>query len=274
MEIETSTTETIPEVASPEKTIEESPEKVIKDKEEKETTEAEKPKAEKRPIEAPKNNGTATPVKKPVAGIVVQFPEMFSLKRDAHFLEKLECADDIKLQRMAYIECESEEAAAKLQEKLNNSELFSKKVNASRLNLNEKKVLYCNGIRKEDTDEMLKASYPEIEQIKRETYNTFILFSSEDEARAARQIIQKEGVNGHKIICEFDNSGRDRFAKPEEPAAKKAKVEEKPASSEDKKEEEEEKKDEDKEEVEEAKAEEEAQVAEEEKEDEEMKADE
>ena len=42
------------------------------------------------------------------------------------------------------------------------------------------------------------------------------------------QII-KDGVNGHKIICEFDNSGKNRFAAPEEPAAKKAKVSGMPA---------------------------------------------
>jgi len=228
MEIETAVNETIPDA---------SPEKAVEDGAEKETTNEEKTedsaKSEKRPIEAP-NGGATTPAKKPLQGIVIQFPEMFSLKRDAHFLEKLEGASDIKLQRIAYIECESEEVAAALKTKLHDSQLNGKKVSASRLDLTEKNILYCNGIRKEDTDEILRESFPEIQEIKRESYNTFILFSSEKEARAARQIIQKDGVNGHKIICEFDNSGKNRFKPEEEPSPKK---EEKAEESEEKEEE-------------------------------------
>lgn len=229
MEIETSTTEVIADVnASPEKVVaEEAAEKEEQNTSatEEVTSDADKPKTEKRPIEAPKNNGTPiTPVKKPVSGIVVQFPEMFSLKRDAHFLETLVDATDIKLQKIGYIECESEEAATELQAKVNASDVNGKKVTASRLDLTEKNILYCNGIRKEDTDEILKEVYPQIKQIKRESYNTFILFASENESRAARTQIIKEGINGHKIICEFDNSGKNRFKAPEEPAAKKSKV--------------------------------------------------
>jgi len=229
MEIETSTTEVIADVnASPEKVVAE--EAAEKEEQKASATEevasdADKPKTEKRPIEAPKNNGTPiTPVKKPVSGIVVQFPEMFSLKRDAHFLETLVDATDIKLQKIGYIECESEEAATELQAKLNASDVNGKKVTASRLDLTEKNILYCNGIRKEDTDEILKEAFPQIKQIKRESYNTFILFDNENESRAARTQIIKEGINGHKIICEFDNSGKNRFKAPEEPAAKKSKV--------------------------------------------------
>jgi len=231
MEIETSTTETIADVnASPEKAVQEEEAAVQEEAAsatEEVSSDAEKPKTEKRPIEAPKNNGTpVTPVKKPVSGIVVQFPEMFSLKRDKHFLETLVGASDIKLQKVGYIECESEEAAAELQTKINATEVNGKKITSSRLDLTEKNILYCNGIRKEDTDEILKEAFPEIKQIKRESYNTFILFTSETEARAARTLIIKDGVNGHKIICEFDNSGKNRFKAPEEPAAKKAKVDE------------------------------------------------
>jgi len=215
MEIETATNETIPD-ASPEKSVEDGADKETTN----EKTEEASTKSEKRPIEAP-NGGATTPAKKPLQGIVIQFPEMFSLKRDAHFLEKLEGATDIKLQRIAYIECESEEAAAALKTKLHDSQLNGKKVTASRLDLSEKNILYCNGIRKEDTDEILKEAFPDIQEIKRESYNTFILFSSEKEARAARQIIQKDGVNGHKIICEFDNSGKNRFKPEEEPSPKK-----------------------------------------------------
>jgi len=277
MEIETSTNETIPDVnTSPEKATEEVIEKEAASPS-KEVPDADKPKAEKRPIEAPKNNGTTTtptttPVKKPLSGIVVQFPEMFSLKRDAHFLEKLEGATDIKLQKLGYIECESEEVAAALKEKLASFELSGKKVTATRLNLTEKKILYCNGIRKEDTDEILKTAYPEIQEIKRESYNTFVLFSSETEARAARQLIQKDGVNGHKIICEFDNSGKDRFSKPEEPAAKKAKVEKAEEPAEKKEEGEEEKKEEEAEE--ESKMETEAEAVKEDEDDDEEDDDE
>lgn len=228
MEIETSTTETI--AASPEKVQVEEEASVQEEAApatEEVSSDTEKPKTEKRPIEAPKNNGTpVTPVKKPVSGIVVQFPEMFSLKRDAHFLETLVGASDIKLQKVGYIECESEEAAAELQTKINATEVNGKKITSSRLDLTEKNILYCNGIRKEDTDEILKEVFPEIKQIKRESYNTFILFTSETEARAARSLIIKDGVNGHKIICEFDNSGKNRFKAPEEPAAKKPKVDE------------------------------------------------
>lgn len=227
MDIETTVNETIPEVASsPEKTEPE-------DKSEQESSPVKEDssaepvkKGEKRPIEAPKNNGTVTPVKKSLPSVIVQYPEIFSMKRDAHFIERLSEASDIKFSKVAYVECDSEEAAAALHAKLNGTEVNGKKVNSSRLSLVEKKVLYCNGIRKEDTDEMIKSTYPGVQEIKHETYNSFILFGSETEARAARQIIMKDGINGHKIICEFDNSGKDRFTKPEPPAEKKAKVEE------------------------------------------------
>jgi len=220
MEIETAINETIPDV-SPEKSIDESADKEEEESEEK--MEDESSKSEKRPIEAP-NGSTATPVRKPLQGIVVQFPEMFSLKRDAHFLEKLDGASDIKLQKVAYIECDSAEAATALQAKLNDAEINGKKMTATRLDLTEKNVLYCNGIRKEDTDEHLRETFPEIQEIKRESYNTFILFGSEAQAKAARQIIQRDGVNGHKVICEFDNSGKNRFKPEEEPSPKKAKT--------------------------------------------------
>jgi len=219
MEIETATNETI-EDASPEKVCDESVENEAGNEE---NVEEEAPKSEKRPIEAP--NG-APQIRKPLQGIVVQFPEMFSLKRDAHFLEKLESASDIKLQKVAYLECESEEAATALQAKLNGTELNGKKMTATRLDLTEKKVLYCNGIRKEDTDEHMKELFPDITDIKRESYNTFLMFGSEAQAKAARLAIQREGVNGHKVICEFDHSGKNRFKPDEEPSPKKAKTEE------------------------------------------------
>jgi len=219
MEIETAVNETIPDV-SPEKSVDESTDK---EEESEEKAEEESTKSEKRPIEAP-NGSTATPVRKPLQGIVVQFPEMFSLKRDAHFLEKLDGASDLKLQKVAYIECESAEAATALQAKLNSSQINGKVLTATRLDLTEKNVLYCNGIRKEDTDEHLRESFPDIQEIKRESYNTFILFGSEAQAKAARQIIQRDGVNGHKVICEFDNSGKNRFKPEEEPSPKKAKT--------------------------------------------------
>jgi len=217
MEIETNTNETI-EDASPEKV-----EETVEAEEGNEENTEEAPKSEKRPIEAP--NG-APQVRKPLQGIVVQFPEMFSLKRDAHILEKLDAASDIKLQKVAYLECESEEAATALQAKLNDAQINGKKMTATRLDLTEKNVLYCNGIRKEDTDEHLQELFPEIQEIKRESYNTFILFGSEAQAKAARQTIQRDGVNGHKVICEFDHSGKNRFKPEEEPSPKKAKTDE------------------------------------------------
>jgi len=219
MEIETATNETI-EDSSPEKACDESMENEAGNEE---NVEEEAPKSEKRPIEAP--NGAPSPqIRKPLQGIVVQFPEMFSLKRDAHFLEKLDGASDIKLQKVAYLECESEEAATALQEKLNDAQINGKKMTATRLDLTEKNVLYCNGIRKEDTDEHLQELFPDIQEIKRESYNTFILFGSEAQAKAARSTIQRDGVNGHKVICEFDHSGKNRFKPEEEPSPKKAKT--------------------------------------------------
>merc|ERR1711915_281460 len=74
------------------------------------------------------------------------------------------------------------------------------------------------------TDEHLQELFPEIQEIKRESYNTFILFGSEAQAKAARQTIQRDGVNGHKVICEFDHSGKNRFKPEEEPSPKKAKT--------------------------------------------------
>lgn len=61
-----------------------------------------------------KNNGTLSGVaaaaaasaaviaakeKPPMAGVIVQFPEMFSMKRDSHILKKFEDAADIKMQK-------------------------------------------------------------------------------------------------------------------------------------------------------------------------------
>jgi len=238
MEIETTVNETIPnsegenelnetEMASPEKANAET----ASAEETKPAEPEEKPRVPKIPIEAPKNNGVTTPAKaKPLAGVVVQFPEMFSLKRDAHFLEKFQGASDIKMQRTAYIECDSEETAAALQKKLNGSNLNERKVTASRLDLTEKNVLYINGIKRETTDDMVKAAFEGIVQMRRESYNSYLLFSSETAARAAKAKINKDGVCGIRVnVCEFDNRGKDRF-KTEEPAAKKQKVEEpKPA---------------------------------------------
>jgi len=222
MEVETSTNETIPEVPETETTEEETVAKPADP-----PKEEEKPKVEKIPIEAPKNNGVVTPAKpKQLSGIIIQFPEMFSLKRDSHFLDKLQDAADIKMQKMAYIECESPEMAEALQAKLNNTSMNGKKVNASRLDCNEKNVLYINGIKRNVTDESIKSSYNGAQKILREGYNTFILFSSETEARAAKTKISKEGINDQRVICEFDNRAKDRFKSTEEPAPKKAKVEE------------------------------------------------
>jgi len=234
MEIETTVNETIPnsegeteletEMESTEKVNEETTESVEEVKPAEATEE--KPRVPKIPIEAPKNNGVTTPVKpKHLAGIVVQYPEMFSLKRDAHFLEKFQDASDIKMQRVAYIECENEEAAAALQKKLNGNSLNSKKVTASRLDLTEKKVLYVNSVKRETTDDMLKEAIEGLVQVRREGYNTFVLFGSEAEARAAKAKINKDGVCGTRVNCGFDNRAKDRF-KTEEPAAKKQKVEE------------------------------------------------
>jgi len=236
MEIETTVNETIPnsegeteletEMESPEKVNAETTESAEAEEVKPAETTEEKPRVPKIPIEAPKNNGVTTPVKpKQLAGIVVQYPEMFSLKRDAHFLEKFEDASDIKVQRMAYIECENEEAAAALQKKLNGASLNNKKVTASRLDLTEKKVLYVNSIKRETTDDMVKEAVEGIVQMKREAYNTFMLFGSEAEARAAKTKMNKEGVCGTRVHCEFDHRAKDRF-KTEEPAAKKQKVEE------------------------------------------------
>jgi len=234
MDIETTVNETIPEVpSSPEKTEpednkseqESSP---VKDDSSAETVK----KGEKRPIEAPKNNGTVTPVKKSLPSIIVQYPEIFSMKRDSHFLDRLSDASDIKFTKVAYVECDSPEAAEALHEKLNGSEINGKKVVSSRMSLVEKKVLYCNGLKKEDNDQFIRDNYQGVQEIKHESYNTFILFDNENNARAARNMIYKDGLNGHRIICEFDNGIKDRFAKPEPPAEKKAKVEEtKPAET-------------------------------------------
>jgi len=285
MEIETTVNETIPnsegenelneteEMASPEKANAET----ASAEETKPAESEEKPRVPKIPIEAPKNNGvtTTTPAKaKPLAGVVVQFPEMFSLKRDAHFLEKFQDASDIKMQRTAYIECDSEETATALQKKLNGSNLNERKVTGSRLDLTEKNVLYINGIKRETTDDMVKAAFEGLVQMRRESYNSYLLFSSETAARTAKAKINKDGVCGIRVnVCEFDNRGKDRF-KTEEPAAKKQKVEEpkaeeKPAAeeAEAKPEEEEAEKPEEEEQTEEA--EEHAEEAEEEKEEEE-----
>jgi len=225
MEVETSTTETIPEVPeTPEKSTTETPEET--------TATEEKPKVEKIPIEAPKNNGVTTPAKpKQLSGIILQFPEMFSLKRDSHFLDHLSDAADIKFQKMAYIECESEEMAEALQAKLNNTTMNGKKINSSRLDCNEKNVLYINGLKREVSDDILKVLYTGIQKIHREGYNTFVLFNSETEARAAKLQINKDGISGQRVICEFDIRAKDRF-KTEEPKPKKAKIEEEPKSEE------------------------------------------
>lgn len=157
-----------------------------------------------------------------MSGIVVQFPEMFSLKRDRHILEKFEDADDVRLQKIAFVECESEEAAIQLQAKLNNSSVNDKKVIASRLDTTEKNVLYLGALKKETTDEVLKENLPGIQEILREKYNTFVLFTSETECRAARSKVIKEGINSQTVHCDFDLR-KDRFKAPEEPAAKKPK---------------------------------------------------
>merc|ERR1712212_1039363 len=156
---------------------------------------------------------------------ILQFPEMFSLKRDSHFLDMLNDASDIKMQKIAYLECESEEVAEALQAKLNNTTMNGKKVTASRLDCNEKNVLYINGIKRDVSDEILKVLFTGAQKVQREGYNTFILFNSEAEARAAKATINKEGISGQRVICEFDNRAKDRF-KTEEPKPKKAKVEE------------------------------------------------
>jgi len=219
MEVETSTTEIIPEVT-------EATEKTTTEKSEETPTTEEKPKVEKIPIEAPKNNGVPTPVKpKQMSGVILQFPEMFSLKRDSHFLDILGDASDIKMQKIGYIECESEEVAEALQAKLNNTTMNGKKVTSSRLDCNEKNVLYINGIKRDVSDEILKVLFNGAQKVQREGYNTFILFNNETEARAAKATINKEGINGQRVICEFDNRAKDRF-KTEEPKPKKAKVEE------------------------------------------------
>jgi hypothetical protein len=181
----------------------------------------------------------AEEAKAPMGGIVLQFPEMFSLKRDRHILQKFEDAEDVRLQKCAFVECESEEAAAQLQAKLNNSNLNGKKVIASRLDTSEKNVLYIGSLKPETTDEMLKSLLPGVEEIKREKYNTFVLFSTETECRAARAKVIKDGINGQRMHCDFDFKGKDRFKAPEEPASKKPKEDDsaKTESSEDKTEE-------------------------------------
>ncbi|XP_018020796.1 uncharacterized protein LOC108677148 [Hyalella azteca] len=156
-------------------------------------------------------------------GVVLQFPEMFSLKRDRHILQKFEDAHDIRMQKCAFVECESEEAAVALQAKLNNSNLGGKKVLASRLDITEKNVLYIGSLKPETTDEMIRTLLPGIEEIRREKYNTFVLFSSESECRAARAKVIKDGIYGQRLHCDFDFKGKDRFKVHEEPSPKKPK---------------------------------------------------
>ncbi|KAF2364062.1 RNA recognition motif domain [Trinorchestia longiramus] len=220
--------------------VEASPEKVAE-------TPADETNKENEVAEEPKKNGTLAGVaaaaaasaakaatasakteeaKTPMSGIVLQFPEMFSLKRDRHILQKFEDAEDVRMQKCAFVECESEEAAVQLQAKLNNSNLNGKKVIASRLDTTEKNVLYIGSLKPETTDEMLKSFLPGVEEIKREKYNTFVLFSTETECRAARTKVIKDGINGQRMNCDFDFKGKDRFKALEEPALKKPKEDE------------------------------------------------
>lgn len=216
--------------------VEETQEKMeMSGTEEQISTKEEEIKPEETEGESPKKNGTITAPtggntghvhpygrreeRVHTSGIIVQFPEMFSLKRDRHIIDKFSNALDVRMQKCAFIECDSEESAAAVLAKVHGTVMNNKKVMGSRLDMSEKISLYTSNLKKETTDEYIKENYPGVEEILREKFSVFIKFSSETESRAARAKIIKEGINGQKVHCDFDHK-KERFNRPEPPAKK------------------------------------------------------